>query len=93
MEQKTFNLIDAVCRDGLGNDVWGVADGGNTSDLFGSEANLEINAMFLYVYVDEDAFFPALNMEEWQEVSREHHASDHKNAYEFDFITLKRRDP
>lgn len=40
-----------------------------------------------------DAFFPALNMEEWQEVSREHHASDHKNAYEFDFITLKRRDP
>ena len=56
MEQRTFNLIDAVCRDGLGNDVWGVADGGNTSDLFGSEANLEINTMFLYVYVDEDAF-------------------------------------
>ena len=49
MEQRTFNLIDGVCRDGLGNDVWGVADGGNTSDLFGSEANLEINAMFLYV--------------------------------------------
>ena len=61
MEQRTFNLIDAVCRDGLGNDVWGVADGGNTSDLFGSEANLEINTMFLYVYVDEDAFFPALD--------------------------------
>lgn len=40
-----------------------------------------------------DAFFLALNMEEWQEVSREHHASDHKNAYEFDFITLKRRNP
>ena len=61
MEQRTFKLIDAVCRDGLGNDVWGVADGGNTSDLFGSEANLEINTMFLYVYVDEDAFFPALD--------------------------------
>ena len=40
-----------------------------------------------------DAFFPALNMEDWHEVSREHHESDHKNAYEFDFITLKRRDP
>ena len=39
-----------------------------------------------------DAFFPALDMSEWQEVSREHHTSDHRNAYEFDFITLKRRD-
>ena len=38
-----------------------------------------------------DTYFPVLNMDEWQEVEREHHASDHKNAYEFDFITLKRR--
>lgn len=38
-----------------------------------------------------DVYFPALNMDEWQEVSREHHESDHRNAYEFDFITLKRR--
>ena len=39
-----------------------------------------------------DAFFPALDLDDWQEVSREHHTSDHRNAYEFDFITLKRRD-
>jgi len=39
-----------------------------------------------------DAFFPALDLDEWQEVSREHHTSDHRNAYEFDFISLKRRD-
>ena len=32
-------------------------------------------------------------MNEWQEVSREHHVSDHRNAYEFDFVTLKRRKP
>lgn len=38
-----------------------------------------------------DVFFPALDMDEWQEVEREHHGSDHRNAYEFDFITLKRR--
>ena len=38
-----------------------------------------------------DAYFPTLNMDEWQEIEREHHVSDHKNAYEFDFITLKRR--
>ena len=38
-----------------------------------------------------DVFFPALDMNEWLEVAREHYESDHRNAYEFDFITLKRR--
>ena len=38
-----------------------------------------------------DVFFPALDMSEWKEVGREHHMSDHRNAYEFDFVTLKRR--
>jgi dihydrofolate reductase len=42
-------------------------------------------------WASADAFFPTLDLNEWQEVSREHHASDHRNAYEFDFITLKRR--
>ena len=42
-------------------------------------------------WASADAFFPALDMSEWQEVSREHHQSDHRNAYEFDFVTLKRR--
>ena len=44
-------------------------------------------------WASADAFFPALDMNEWQEVSREHHESDHRNAYEFDFVTLKRRKP
>ena len=44
-------------------------------------------------WASADAFFPAIDIDDWQEVSREHHKSDHKNAYEFDFITLKRRDP
>ncbi len=44
-------------------------------------------------WASADAFFPAIDMDDWQEVSREHHKGDHKNAYEFDFITLKRRKP
>ena len=44
-------------------------------------------------WASADAFFPTLDPKEWQEVSREHHESDHRNAYEFDFITLKRRKP
>ena len=42
-------------------------------------------------WASADVFFPTIDMDQWQEVSREHHESDHKNAYEFDFITLKRR--
>ena len=42
-------------------------------------------------WASADVFFPAIDMSQWQEVSREHHCSDHRNAYEFDFITLKRR--
>ena len=44
-------------------------------------------------WASADAFFPALDMSEWEEVSREHHESDHRNSYEFDFVTLKRRRP
>ena len=44
-------------------------------------------------WASADVFFPALDMNEWEEVGREHHTSDHNNAYEFDFITLKRRKP
>ena len=44
-------------------------------------------------WASADAFFPVLDMSEWQEVSREHHESDHRNAYEFDFVTLNRRKP
>ena len=44
-------------------------------------------------WASADAYFPVLDMNEWQMVSSEHHESDYRNAYEFDFITLKRRKP
>lgn len=37
-----------------------------------------------------DAFFPELPTDEWQEVSRGHHAKDEKHQYEFSFVTLDR---
>lgn len=43
-------------------------------------------------WASADVYFPALDPNQWQEVEREHHTSDHRNAYEYDFITLKRRD-
>ena len=44
-------------------------------------------------WASADAYFPTFDMEQWQEVEREHHASDHRNAYEYDFVTLIRRQP
>ncbi len=35
-----------------------------------------------------DAFFPELNMTDWQEQSRERHQADEKNPYAYSFITL-----
>jgi dihydrofolate reductase len=36
-----------------------------------------------------DAFFPAWDTQEWQEVSREDHAPDEQNPYPFSFIVLE----
>ncbi len=50
----------------------------------------------LYVtYVDADfaqatVFFPQINCEDWQEVSRDHHEADEKNKYAYDFVTYER---
>jgi dihydrofolate reductase len=38
-----------------------------------------------------DAFFPALNLAEWTELTREHHIPDEKNNLPYTFITLERR--
>lgn len=40
---------------------------------------------------EADAYFPEINEDEWQEISREDHQPDEKNALPFSFITLKRR--
>lgn len=47
----------------------------------------EVRAEFL----DADTFFPELDMNEWQEVSREPHPKDEKNLYDFDFVVYRRK--
>jgi dihydrofolate reductase len=39
-----------------------------------------------------DVFFPKLNMDDWREVSREHHTKDDRNQYDYDVIILERHD-
>jgi dihydrofolate reductase len=38
-----------------------------------------------------DAYFPHLELSEWQEISREEHKPDDRNPYRYRFITLERR--
>lgn len=35
-------------------------------------------------------FFPQINCDIWQEVSRDHHEADERNKYAFDFVTYER---
>lgn len=41
--------------------------------------------------VDGDTYFPALDMAEWHETTREHHDADTKHAFAFDFVTYDRK--
>lgn len=41
--------------------------------------------------IEGDAFFPALNIDEWKEIARILHQKDEKNEYDFDFVELVRR--
>jgi dihydrofolate reductase len=40
--------------------------------------------------LDGDVFFPRFDHSEWREISREHHAKDADNEYDFDFVVYDR---
>ncbi len=35
-------------------------------------------------------FFPQINCEDWQEVSRDHHEADERNKYDYDFVVYEK---
>lgn len=41
--------------------------------------------------IDGDAFFPALDMSQWEEVSNERFEADSNNSYAYSFLQLKRK--
>ena len=40
---------------------------------------------------EADTFFPEINRDEWQELSREHHEADEQNDKPYDFVVLERK--
>lgn len=47
----------------------------------------------VHAAVDGDARFPALNTQQWREISREDHAADERHAHSYSFVTLERVNP
>jgi dihydrofolate reductase len=45
----------------------------------------------VHATVGADRFFPALDVVDWEEVSREDHPADHTHAHAMSFVTLRRR--
>lgn len=44
----------------------------------------------VHAEVEGDTFFPELDRKEWQEVSRETHAADEKNDFDYSFVVLNK---
>lgn len=42
-------------------------------------------------FPDADTFFPEINADDWQEVARDDFSADERNAYDYSFVTLKRK--
>ena len=58
MNNFAFNLIDAISRDGLGNESWGVVENvADTVNYFGSKERVFLSGKWLYLYAEKDAVF------------------------------------
>lgn len=58
MTKQTFNLLDAISREGIDNSVFGfVYDVINTKDYFGTKEDTDIKGMYLYIYQKKDDLF------------------------------------
>jgi len=54
----------------------------------------KVNTMYItciHSTFSADTFFPQINMDEWNEVSREDHDADELNQYSYSFVVYKRK--
>ena len=58
MKDYAFKVIDAINREGIGNESWGLAsDVSSTAEYFGTDEDILLIGKWAYVYEDEDAMF------------------------------------
>ncbi|MFT5915848.1 MAG: dihydrofolate reductase [Bacteroidia bacterium] len=46
----------------------------------------------VHAEIEGDAFFPKLDSEKWEEISREKHEADEKNQFDYSFVELEMKD-
>ncbi len=68
-----------------------IIGGGQIYDLFFPKAN-RLYLTRVHAEVDGDAFFPAINEDEWTLVDSDLHSADERNEFDFEFLTYERAD-
>lgn len=58
MNAFAFKVIDAINREGIGNEAWGlVEEVDDTVAYFGTREEIELKGQWAYVYADKNDFF------------------------------------
>lgn len=73
----------------------------NESELFicgGASIYKQFLSLSQKLYITEvhakpegDTYFPEINKDEWNEISREDHKADEKNSFDYSFVVLERK--
>lgn len=50
MKQETFNLFDAINREGIGNEIWGMCEDISTKAYFGTFEEMELKGQFVNLW-------------------------------------------
>jgi dihydrofolate reductase len=81
------------------NEAMSVSESDNEPFIFGggkvfSEALPLVQKIYMtrvHAELEGNAFFPELEMNDWEEISREEFKADGKNQYDYSFVTLVRK--
>lgn len=70
MNAFAFKVIDAINREGIGNEAWGlVEEVDDTVAYFGTREEIELKGQWAYVYADKNDFFGYIDKVEPDESS------------------------
>ncbi|MER0438592.1 dihydrofolate reductase [Emticicia sp. W12TSBA100-4] len=89
---KVNSLEQAIetAKDYAGNEEIFIIGGGNVYEQ-ALKITDKVYLTQVKTSIEGDAFFPALDTNEWKEIARVSHPKDEKNEYDFDFVELVRR--
>ncbi|MDQ0228870.1 dihydrofolate reductase [Metabacillus malikii] len=86
-----LHSISEICELSAGTDEEIFVIGG--AEIFEEILPISERLYITHIYhqFEGDTFFPKVNDDEWELISREHGQRDEKNPYDFDFVVYERR--